>query len=460
MLKRGLVWIFCVTLAGCGGFSANRSAPLDSLSQIKANLAFTCKHEQFPEPSADSDVLFKYARWLQKNNQLKQDKVVDAQIERLYRIAAENGHAKASINLQNGDMRGHYSLSGDEQLRYSQRLIDAGVATGYYFIGIFLNQGSAGLQQDKEMALRYFRKAADEGSANAQYYVGDKLEPSNIAPEIALQMYRCAAEQGQGDAAVVLSLYLRDQHKYDEAVRVLQMGVAAGNENAAGRLCDSFRGPKPANQVDYLGLQEDSERVDRYEKIWSILADYSYASPKVPEINDIVPLPPAKLPPWDGKLKWLEEREANIPPPKPSDALIDELAKAKGLDPATGKPLPGSQAFIRATDFQICHSGQPCPRAGFWRVHWLSDRTIVKTETIRKFKEGEIFPTWEVKRFLVRPWPLKDKTTLTNEPVEWSFYGDVWDPYEKFSGEDQTMPMAAPPKQEKSGRGAARLYVL
>jgi len=125
MLKRGLVWIFCVTLAGCGGLSANRSAPLDSLSHIKANLAFTCKHEQFPEPSADSDVLFKYARWLQRNNQLKQDKTVDAQIERLYRIAAENGHAKANINLQNGSMRGHYKLTAEERLRFSQALIEA-----------------------------------------------------------------------------------------------------------------------------------------------------------------------------------------------------------------------------------------------------------------------------------------------------------------------------------------------
>ena len=47
----------------------------------------------------------------------------------------------------------------------------------------------------------------------------------------------------------------------------------------------------------YLGQQEDLERAERYKKIWRILAGYSYANPKVPEINDIVPLPPAKLPP-------------------------------------------------------------------------------------------------------------------------------------------------------------------
>ncbi|MDU4255667.1 sel1 repeat family protein, partial [Pseudomonas sp.] len=375
--------------------------------------------------SADSDVLFHYARWLQKNNQLKQDKAVDAQIERLYRIASENDHAKASINLQNGNLRGEFQLSGDEQLRLSRKLIDAGVASGYYFIGLFLEHGSAGVQQSEEKALRYFRKAADEGNANAQANVADKLAPIDMAPDVARQMRRCAAEQDQGEAAVMLSMYLQDEHQYREATEVLQMGVAAGYESAASRLSKAFLGPKPTNTAFFLGQTEDLERADRYDKIWSILADYSYASPKVPEINEIVPLPPAKLPPWDGKLKWLEQREANIPPPKPSEALIEQLAKAKGLDPATGKPLPGSHAFIRTDEFHICHRGQACPRAGFWRVHWLADRTIVKTETIRPFKEGDIFPTWDVKRFIVRPWPLKDKTTLTKEPVEWSFYGDA-----------------------------------
>ncbi|WP_318652885.1 sel1 repeat family protein [Pseudomonas sp. PDM18] len=366
MLKRGLAGAICLTLASCGGASAARPAPLNSLFQIKANLAFTCKHEQLPEPSADSDVLFKYARWLQKNNQLKQDKAVDAQSERLYRIAAENGHSKASVNLQNGAMRGQYRLSGDEQLRFSQRLMDTGVATGYYFIGIFLNQGSAGLVQDKEKALRYYRKAADEGSANAQAFVADKLVQSDKAPNIARQMRRCAAEQGQGDAAVILCMYLRDDHNFDEAVKYLQMGVAAGSENAAGQLSDSFRGPKPSNEVDYLGLEEDLERVSRYEKIWRILANYSYANPKVPEIDEIVPLPPAKLPAWDGKLKWLEERKANIPPKKPREALIAELAKAKGLDPVTGKPLPGSQAFIRTDEFHFFTAANcaPAPATG------------------------------------------------------------------------------------------------
>ncbi|MNG23091.1 hypothetical protein D3C84_1076540 [compost metagenome] len=82
---------------------------------------------------------------MQKNNQLKQDKAVDAEIERLFRIASENGHYKANINLQNGAMRGTFKLRGEEHLRMSEQLINAGVATGYYFVGIFLQNGSAGL---------------------------------------------------------------------------------------------------------------------------------------------------------------------------------------------------------------------------------------------------------------------------------------------------------------------------
>ncbi|SOS14606.1 hypothetical protein PL963_00351 [Pseudomonas cerasi] len=97
----------------------------------------------------------------------------------------------------------------------------------------------------------------------------------------------------------------------------------------------------------YLGQKEDLERAERYKQISRLLSRLSYANPKVPEINEIVPLPPAKLPAWDGKLKWIEEREANIPPPKPSEALIEQLAKAMVLDPKTGKPLPGSPVYSK-----------------------------------------------------------------------------------------------------------------
>jgi TPR repeat protein len=318
---------------------------VDPLTDINARLAFTCKHETIPEPSAGSEMLFNYARWLQVNNQLKEDKSVDKEIARLYRIAAENGHAKAAINLQNGALHGRFPLSGPARLRFSQQLIEAKVATGYYFIALYLQHGAAGLAEDSEMALRYFRKAADEGSALAQAYVGEMLDPANMAPDIARQMRRCAAEQGNGEAAGYLGVDLKINRRYQEALEAFQLGVAAGDSSSASFLTNTFLGPEPTNTLYYMGQQKDPERARRYKIIWRILANYSYAHPTVPEINDIVPLPPAPLPAWDGKLQWLEAREANVPPPKPSEALIAELARNKQLNPATGRPLPDSPNF-------------------------------------------------------------------------------------------------------------------
>ena len=329
-------------LSGCDQKSAHKEASSEPLSDISAAMVFTCKHQIIPEASADTDVLFKYARWLQKNNLLKQDKSVDAQTERLYRIAAENGHYKASINLQNGALRGQFSLSSHEQFRLSQQLIAAGVATGYYLTAIYLERGVAGLQQDPALALRYYRKAADEGNPQAQAYVGDKLAPVDRAPDIAHQMRRCAVEQGEGKAAAMLGINLQGKEDYQSAIEAFQLGVVAGNGSSARFLANGFSGPEPGDRLYYLAQQKDPERARRYKQIAKILSNYSYASPTVPEINDIVPLPPALLPEWDGKLKWLEEREANVPPPKPSAALIEKLAKAKQLNPATGRPLPTS----------------------------------------------------------------------------------------------------------------------
>ncbi|MCM2362216.1 DUF6396 domain-containing protein [Pseudomonas sp. SR18] len=341
-MKKRFLLLASLLLAACDNGSTPTDRPqftsVNSLTEIKTKLAFDCVHEQIPTPSAETDELFQYARWLQKNNLLKQDKSVDAEIERLYRIAAENGHYKANINLQNGAMRGQFKLRGADRLRLSQQLIEANVATGYYFIGVFLKNGSAGLKQDAAMSLRYIRKAADEGSAQAQYDVGDMLAPIDIAPDVARQMRRCAAEQGNGNAAVALGVDLKIEGRYQEALEVFQMGVVAGRESAASRLDKAFRGPPSSDRLYYLNQQQDLERADRYKTIWRVLARYSYADPKVPEINEILPLPPAKLPAWDGKLQWLEARLANIPPPKPSEALIQQLAKAKLLEPATGRP--------------------------------------------------------------------------------------------------------------------------
>ena len=429
-MKLYTVWLFTSILlsSGCEALgSGNGLRGIDKMDKIKANLEFRCAHEVIPEASPELDEVFKYARWMQKGNMLKQDKGVDGEIERFYRIAAENGHYKAIINLQGGARRGQFRLRGAEHLRFSQELIDADIATGYYFIGTFLQRGAAGLKQDPEMALRYIRMAADKGNAQAQYHVGEKLRPIDIAPEIAMQMYRCAAEQGHGKAAVGLGLHLKGEQRYHEALEALQLGVADGHSTSSSFLSKGFRGPPPEDTLYYLGQQQDLERAERYYAIWDMLAGWSYADPKVPEINDIVPLPPAKLPPWDGKLQWVEERRANIPPPKPSDELLRKLTDAKKLEFHTGKPMPGHPAFTRIQfPNQFCHSGQPCPETGYWRTYVyykILDGEAQGTEFIQRFEAGEIMPKKTVEYLHYRSWPRSNKVEIKEEVVEWALIG-------------------------------------
>ncbi|WP_213881880.1 DUF6396 domain-containing protein [Pseudomonas sp. dw_358] len=389
---------------------------------LESRLAFTCVHEKFPEVAPDADRLFKYGRWLQKNNQLAQDETIYPEIERLYRIAAEHGHYKANINLQNGTRTGMFKVSGHDRLRFSQDLIDAGVASGYFLMATYLQRGLSTLTQDPEAALQYFRKAADEGSGQAQEYVGEKLLKTGLAWESAWAMRRCAAEQGIGEAATMVGINLQGTQEYDQAMRFFQLGAASGNEFSAGFLRSGFKGPPPTHELDYLGQTQDLERADRYDKIWRILANYSYAKPKVPEINDIVPLPPAPLPEWDGKLQWLEERLANIPPEKPSEELIKRLADEKLLEPSTGKPMPGSASFD-ASGFPLkaCYSGDVCPQTGYWQIMWLpyEARHQVDLRVTRHLKEGEVMPIHVAERYLVRHWPFPDKRTFTEEVVHW-----------------------------------------
>jgi len=315
---------------------------VSDLPGIQAQLAFTCAYEKdaIPPRDPEAEQLYKHARWLRKNNLLKEDPAVYPKIERLIRIATAYGHDKANLELR--QMIGKDQADSDDQVKetldLTEDLIKRGIPGGYYDMGRYLEAGY-GVKDDPELALKYYRKSADLGSPEGQYLIADKLAPIDIAPEIAYQMWQCAAVQGHGKAAEALGINFKIDKRYPEALQAFQLGIKAGESGASSFVYEGFNGPSSDDRLYYLGQQKDEERVRRYKAIHKILFDYSYLNPKVPEIDQIVPLPPAKLPPWDGKLQWLTEHEANVPPPLPSEARIVDMAKAKGLDPQTGRPL-------------------------------------------------------------------------------------------------------------------------
>ncbi|SCK25669.1 DUF6396 domain-containing protein, partial [Vogesella sp. LIG4] len=313
----------CLLLAACGKAPASPPAasPLTAIpDSLERQPAFTCSHEQarIPKPNPEAEQLFKHARWLQKRNLLKDDPAKYPAFERLYRIAAAWGHDKANHNLALLLIRGHSDADDVISLpvTLAQDLIQRGIPQGYYDMGALLTKGY-GVAESNASALQYLRHAADLGNPDAQYYVGDQLFSLGIdypTPlSIGLQMKRCAAEQGHSKAAFEYAIRMGNSRNFPEALKYYQLAVKAGNDVAAMALQEAFLAPASANDMAYLGRTKDDERSRRYKILSDFLHNYSYLNPSVDDIDDIVPLPPAKLAPWDGKIKWLKEWESNVP---------------------------------------------------------------------------------------------------------------------------------------------------
>ncbi len=359
------------------------------MNAVRARLAFTCTREvdHLPQLDSTADQLFKYARYLEKKGGPKDFD----EIARYYRIAAAYGHYKANNNLQ-GLLSDDLVSSPDapsEAVGLALQLIKAGVPGGYYDMGHYLEEGY-GVEQDADKARRYFRQAADLGDPDAQSYVGDLLAPLDRAPDIARQMRQCAMDQGFGKAASTLGVDLMGDSKYAEAIKAFQKGVEAGDSQSASFLENGFKGPQPSAQLYYMALPDDAERSRRYELIWQFLTDNENLNPKVPDIDQIVPLPPAELPAWDGTFQWQKEQDAAKPPQKPDEKLVERLARAKDLDPATGLPLKQKSVMDNRLPLgTVARTDEVCPETGVWCA---KDWQGYTPEATRYLSKGEIMP--------------------------------------------------------------------
>ncbi len=421
-MKRLLLATALLALAACDN-PKERTMP--DLPDVQSNLAFTCAYEKdaIPKRDPEADQLYAHARWLKKNNLLKPEPLVYPTIERLVRIATAYGHDKANLELRDmlGEGTAHSEDIVKETLDLTDELIKRGIPGGYFDMGLYLERGY-GLKQDKDLALKYYRKSADMGSPEGQYVVAELLAPIDNAPEVARQMRRCAAEQGHAKAGLALGINLQGKERYPEALQAFQLGAKAGEDTSASFLKKGFNGTGEKDEMYYLGQQKDEERYRRYEAISHMLFAYSYLNPKVPEIDAIVPLPPAKLPPWDGTFQWLKAHEANVPPPLPTEERIREMATAKNLDPETGRPLkqkkaeaptPAKPVAVATIPLgTVLASGTRCLQTGIWQCNTPNalggDR--------RHFSAGETLSTVLVP--VARSWLQKLKRAPQNQLAE------------------------------------------
>ena len=326
-------------------------------------LPFTCTFEKnrIPKRDPDADKLFQYAEWRMQNlrkelkesteDLIEEDRSEEKnqepyfETERFFRIAAAWGHDEAALNLaymlldsQRYDIIYRNDLT-TKPVEIGRDLIQRGIPSGYYLMGLLRERGH-GIKKDLKTSLQYYRKAADLGSPDVQAYL-ERRYASLLPDETGKEMQHCAISQGSATAMLDMAISLKMSKEYTEMLKYLQMILKTGNGEVANFLQQAFSAPEPDSPY-YLGLNKDEGRAARYKAIHEILSSYSIkldGTDVIDQIDQIVPLPPAKLPEWDGRIEGLKKREKNEPPPLPSERRIKEMALKKGLDPKTGWPL-------------------------------------------------------------------------------------------------------------------------
>ncbi|MBV7568712.1 DUF6396 domain-containing protein [Pseudomonas sp. PDM27] len=302
-----------------------------------SRLEFKCAYERdsLPALNQDADILYRYGLYLEKR---KGQKDYD-EIARYYRIAAAHNHYKAATNLQfllsTGQARS--PNASKEVIDLAEYYVAQGIPGAYYDMAHYLELGY-GVKQDIAASRAYFRRAADLGNPDAQYYIGRLLSYVPNTAEIMLAMYKCAMEQGNRLAGRSYASYSKVLGAYQESLEGYQSATRSGDANSAGNLASAFEGPPASDKLYHLAVHQDDERVDRYNRITDFLTRHEHLGAKIPDLDDIVPLPPATLPQWDGTFQWKRERDSAVPI-IPSAELIEKLSAEKGLDPATGLPL-------------------------------------------------------------------------------------------------------------------------
>ncbi|WP_260434329.1 sel1 repeat family protein [Burkholderia sp. Bp9090] len=320
-------------IVGCAACSRSDSLPRNmSLTAFNPHReAFECKHEADVVPRIDPEA----DRWNTRAIALTSSLLWPNQRDyrgavELWAKAAERKHWKAMLNLANAYARGE-GVDGDSEhaVQIAEQAMKLGIPAAYDLMGTYYMDGM-GVKQDASRAYAFWQLAADMGSPNAMAYLGGKMDAIYDDPKagfwdnrkIALQMLECGYAQGSGDAAYALGTTLVGADKSlgednDRALKILHDGVKYGSAKSAGYLFGAFDDGDPV-----VGNVKDRARAERY----SVLADRLERDPdlRLPNLDKVVPLPPAKLPKWDGNKATL------IDAAKPTLPISDTLPVSSG----------------------------------------------------------------------------------------------------------------------------------
>lgn len=205
----------------------------------------------------------------------------------------------------------------DKLVAILRTAVAAGQAWGYYDLGVAHEHGYGGAAQDEQITWAYYRKAAELGSPDAQMALASAyLKAKRDDAEEAMVM--CAYKQGHGPAAYKLGSYAKISKDFAAALTYYQAGTRFGSTESAIALRIMFeledwslRDKQDQTALKELAILPDSERESRYHKISGALE----LNPdlRLTRLDQVLPLPPAELPAWQGVEDAIEP-EPDSPP--------------------------------------------------------------------------------------------------------------------------------------------------
>jgi uncharacterized protein len=361
--------------------------------------SFECKHEATVNPpiTPEAEALFQQAQllgsyelWPQQRNYPK--------MAVLYEQAMKLGHWKAQFNLAGLYLKGEGVQQDIEKaLQLTEDLMKKGVPAAWDNMGAYYMGGVGPVKQDATVAYAFWQKAADMGSMAAQTYLGAKLigiedEPPRVWAnrKVGIKMLECAFAQGYGQAAYELGSILHVITKdYPRALKVLHEGVKFGSEDSAGALSVAFRNIKPLTSNF-----PDIWRADRYRA----LADALYTNPdlRFPNLDKVLPLPPARLPQWDGKKESLinaAKAVVIVPPAPPKPAASAASQRVGRAHIPQGWVLPEKPQL---DNVMLAAETTAAQESGYWLAQLLEPRLPHHTawdaaQVPLRYSQGEPF---------------------------------------------------------------------
>ncbi|CAK7052238.1 DUF6396 domain-containing protein [Saezia sanguinis] len=272
----------------------------------------------------------------------------------LYEAAARRGHYLAMKNLtivysEGALVRGGRFKPEPEKAR---AWINAGLEREWpgalEWVATAMLEGSAGFSRDSKLGWAYMQQAADLGVALAQYQLGlnygDRLK--QLEQESALM--DCAAVQNQSAALYNRAIYYEIHNNPLKVLEMYQRALMAGGPkgaDAANALWGAF--VKDSYDQQLLQTAPDEARKNAYRELDRALAGGSGKDGntflRFPRLNEVLPLPPAKMPPWKGIYSAMSPDDAAYyQNPPPAEFYIEEVRRAGYMVPDgyLSQPVP------------------------------------------------------------------------------------------------------------------------